>query len=92
MARQLGVKYFYNDRETDAVRKPGINLTTEMLAELPPELLQRLRETSLSLDRETISTVIERIDPLAPDTAKGLQILLDDFQIWRIRELLAGIE
>ena len=92
MARQLGVKYIYKDRETDAVRKPEINLTAEMLTDLPPEVLQELRETSLSLDRKAISAVIDRIEPLAPDTAKGLRILLDDFQMGRIRELLEDIK
>ena len=51
-----------------------------MLAELPPELLQELREATLALDREAIFAVIERIEPLAPDTAKGLRILMDNFQ------------
>jgi hypothetical protein len=88
MARQLDVKYIYEDRETEAIPKPEINLTTEMLAELPPELLIELREKSLSLDREAISAVIERIEPLIPNTAKGLRNLLDDFQIGRIRDLL----
>ena len=62
-----------------------------MLAELPPDLLQELRETLLSLDREVISAVTERIESLAPDTAKGLRTLLDDFQIGRIRDLLGEI-
>jgi CheY-like chemotaxis protein len=92
MARQLDVKFIYEDRETQAIRKPEINLTTEMLAELPPELLIELREKSLSLDREAISAVIERIEPLAPDTVKGLRFLLDDYQIGRIRDLLEDIK
>jgi CheY-like chemotaxis protein len=88
MARQLDVKYIYEDRETEAIPKPEINLTTEMLAELPPELLIELREKSLSLDREAISSVIDHIESLAPDTANGLRFLLEDFQIGRIRDLL----
>ena len=42
----------------------------------------------MSLDSEAISAVIERIEPLAPDTAKGLLTLLDDFQMRRLRELI----
>ena len=59
-----------------------------MLAELPPDLLQELRDSTLTLDREAIIAVIERIEPLAPDTAKGLRILMDNFQTGLIRDLL----
>ena len=54
MARQLGIKYIYQDRGTETAQKQGINLTAEMLAELPPELLQELREATLRLDRGLI--------------------------------------
>jgi len=73
MARQLGVQYIYEDRVTDTARRPGISLTTEILTELPPELLQELRQATLALNREAISAVIERIQPMAPDTARGLR-------------------
>ena len=59
-----------------------------MLADLHPKLFQELREESLSLDVEPISAVIERIEPLAPDTAKVLLTLLDDFHMRRLRELI----
>jgi len=65
-----------------------VDLTNKMLAGLPPHLLQELRETSKSLDSEAISDVIERIEPLAPDTAKVLQTLLDGLQMRRLRELI----
>ena len=78
--------------EAAPAQRQGEDLTPAMLAELPPELLQELRKTSLSLDRQAISDVIDRIEPLAPDTAKGLRILLDDFQMGRIGKLLEDIK
>ena len=36
----------------------------------------------------TIITIIDRIEPLAPDTAKGLRTLLNDLQMGRLQELL----
>jgi hypothetical protein len=63
-----------------------------MLAELPPELLQELRDSTLTLDRETIFAVIERIEPTSPDTAKGLRILMDNFQTGLIGELLGEVK
>jgi CheY-like chemotaxis protein len=91
MARQLGAKYIYENREADAVKKPKKNLTKEMLAELPPELLQDLHKATLALDREAIFAVIEHIEPLAAETAEGLQLLVDTFQIGPIRDLLGDI-
>ena len=40
MAVQLGVEYRYQDDLTWAEKPQVINLTSEMLAGLPPELLQ----------------------------------------------------
>jgi predicted ATPase/signal transduction histidine kinase/CheY-like chemotaxis protein len=88
MARQLGVKYIYEEKEAHGAHKPGTNLTAEMLADLPPDLLRELHKATLVLNRETILAVIERIEPLAPDTAKGLETLMDNFQVGLIRNLL----
>jgi len=88
MARQLDIKYICKDTGAEAAQKPGINLTAEMLAELPPELLQDLDETTLVLKMEAILEVIERIEAHAPDTAENLRALVQNFQIDRIRELL----
>jgi CheY-like chemotaxis protein/anti-sigma regulatory factor (Ser/Thr protein kinase) len=88
MTRQLDIKYLYKDRGAKASQKPGINLTAEMLAGLPPELLQDLDETTLVLKMEAILEVIERIAAHAPDTAENLRALVQNFQIDRIREVL----
>jgi signal transduction histidine kinase/CheY-like chemotaxis protein len=92
MTRQLGVKYIYRDRLAEAWHQPGINLTAEMLAELPQELFQDLREKTLMLKREAILEVIDRIEEHASDTAAELRALMQDFQIGRIRELLGETE
>jgi signal transduction histidine kinase/CheY-like chemotaxis protein len=88
MARQLDIKYFYEEMGEEALQRESINLTAEMLAGLPPELNQELRQAILALDREAIFAVIERIEPLSPDTAKGLRILMDNFQTGLIGDLL----
>ena len=88
MARLLDIKYLYKDMGEEVVQKERITLTQEMLNDLPGELLQELRQTTLALKREAIFAVIERIEPLAPDTAEGLRILMDNFQVGLIRDLL----
>jgi hypothetical protein len=92
MARHLGVQYLYSERERETGRGQDIKLTPQILAELPRELLQELRETTLALDREATLQVIERIKIHAPETAEGLRTLVMDFQMGRLGELLGEME
>jgi response regulator RpfG family c-di-GMP phosphodiesterase len=89
MARFLGVEYVYEKPDDAAAPIDDAVLTAAMLAELPPELLQDLDETTLVANREVILEVIERIREHAPDTADNLRALVQNFETDRIRELLA---
>ena len=92
MGRFLDIEYIYEpEGEAAPDRIDEVVLTSDMLAGLPEDLLRDLKKNSLSADREAISEVIDRIKPLAPDTAKGLQMLLGNFQIARIHDLLGNI-
>jgi len=89
MVRFLDIEYIYEPEEkVTPSRKIETDLTIAMLADLPAELLQELRQATLALNSEAIADIIERIEPLAPDTAKGLQTLLDDLQMGRLQELI----
>jgi signal transduction histidine kinase/CheY-like chemotaxis protein len=91
IGRQLGVEYRYADTLQPHVPEVGPELTGEMLSELPPELISELRHATLVLDRVAMAVLIERIEANAPDTAKGLQRLVDGFQFERIRDLLGDV-
>jgi CheY-like chemotaxis protein len=91
MARLLGVEYVYEESDDVAAPIDGAELTAAMLAELPPALLQDLDKTTLVANREAILEVIERIREHAPDAAESLRALVQDFEIERIRELLAEL-
>ena len=92
MGQFLDIEYIYEpEGQATPDRIDEVVLTSDMLAGLPEDLLQDIKKNSLSADREAISEVIDRIKPLAPATAKGLQILLGNFQIARIHDLLAKI-
>jgi hypothetical protein len=58
---------------------------------LPAESLKKLRHATLVLDSAAMAVLIERIEGHAPDTAKSLQELVDDFQFGRIRDLLGDV-
>jgi CheY-like chemotaxis protein len=92
MADHLGMKFVTQEGAAPLVQFEGINLTAEMLAELPPDLLQELDRATLALDRQATFEVIERIAESAPETAQGLHDLMQNFQTGRIRELLRGME
>jgi DNA-binding response OmpR family regulator len=93
MARFLDIEYIYEQAGKAApTRRHGVELTAAMLAELPPELLQELRETTLALNREATLAVIERIGDRAPEVTAGLRELVDNFQTGRLRQLLVETE
>jgi CheY-like chemotaxis protein len=91
IGRLLNIEYLYSDVLQAPLSGGGPELTTEMLSELPPELITELHQAALVLDKAAMAALIERIEPDAPDTAKGLQQLVDNFQFGRIRELLGDL-
>jgi CheY-like chemotaxis protein len=90
IARQLGVEFRYVDTVMLHAAEAG-ELTGEILSELPGELLEELRQAALVLDRAAMAVLIERIEAHAPETAKGLKKLVDDFQFERIRDLIGDV-
>jgi CheY-like chemotaxis protein/anti-sigma regulatory factor (Ser/Thr protein kinase) len=92
MARFLDLEYVYEtESKTTAEQKGEIDLTSAMLADLPTEALQELEEACLALNTEALAIIIKRIKIEAPDTAKGLKQLVDNFQTGRIHELIQKI-
>jgi signal transduction histidine kinase/CheY-like chemotaxis protein len=92
MARFLGVEYVYAEPDDAAAPVDDVELTAAMLAVLPPKLLQDLDQTTLVANREVILKVIDRIEEHTPETAGKLRALVQNFEIDRIRELLAEVE
>jgi PAS domain S-box-containing protein len=93
MGRFLDIEYIYDKgNEAAPARLDRTDLTSARLADLPIELLQELREATLSLNSEAITALIARIEPLAPDTAEGLRTLLDDLQMGRLQDLLEEVK
>ena len=88
---QLDIEYLYKHMGTEVPPEQAVTLTADMLAGLPHEFHQELRQAILTLDRDAIFAVIECIEPLAPGTARGLRTLMDNFQIGLINELLGGM-
>jgi hypothetical protein len=93
MAQLLDIEYIYRQEdEATLVQTHGPDLKPTMLAQLPTELLQNLREATLALNREATLEVIGRIADRAPEVSEGLRKMVDNFQMGRLRELLGKVE
>jgi len=68
--------------------KPAVTLTAEMLAGLPPDLKEALRESAILLDLAATNEVIARIRSDHPDIADGLGELTESFRFCQILSLL----
>jgi DNA-binding transcriptional regulator GbsR (MarR family) len=89
MGRFLDIEYIYEPVcEAAPARGREVELTAAMLADLPDELLQELREKTLTLNREAALEVIARIADHAPEVAAGLKELVDNFQMAELQKLL----
>jgi PAS domain S-box-containing protein len=90
MDRFLDIEYIYEPKsEAAPVRVHKAELTAAMLADLPDELLQELRQATLALNWEDALEVIARIVDHAPEVAAGLKELVDNYQMVKLRDLLA---
>jgi len=92
IGRLLQLEYVYSEQIAGPERQETPVLTVEMLSDLPDKLRAELRQRTLALDRTALADLIEGINAHAPDTAKGLQMLVDGFQIGRIREMMGKME
>ena len=89
MGRLLDIKYIYEPKsEAAPARGHEVELTAAMLADLPEELLQELRQKALTLNREAALEVIARFADSAPEVATGLKELVDNYQMAELQELL----
>ena len=88
IARHLDIGYTYAQDDAASPQTNGMDLTAAMLAQLPQELLDELRETTLKLDREAILEVIERVSNQSPELAAELRALVNGFQMGRLQELI----
>lgn len=91
IGRLLGVEYRHAEAVEGSAPEEDVALGAEMLSDLPADLRDELRHATLLLDKAALATLIQRIEAHAPDTAKGLQTLVDGFQFARIRELLEDV-
>jgi signal transduction histidine kinase/CheY-like chemotaxis protein len=92
MGRFLDIEYIYEQEgETAPARMDGADLNAAMLSDLPGELLHELGEATLALDREAALEITSSIADQAPEVAAGLKVLLDNYKMTKLRDLLEEV-
>jgi signal transduction histidine kinase/CheY-like chemotaxis protein len=89
MARLLDIAYLREEKGEQAIPPEKMQLNAEMLTDLPGELLQKLRQATLALNREAALEVIAQIADQAPEVAAGFKKLVDNYQLAELRDLLS---
>jgi CheY-like chemotaxis protein len=82
MSKHLGLRYVYEDNREKAVPiEPEIEIGPEQLAALPVDLLSRLHDAAVELDRDRISALIEQIKTMDANTARVLETAVKKFAL-----------
>jgi DNA-binding response OmpR family regulator len=88
LARQLGVKYRYEEEgEKTAVESPP-RLSSQMLMKLPPELRHELHKSALLLDDKRVIKVVDQIQEIDSGTAAALRQMTENFAFDQVLLLL----
>ncbi len=94
LARHLGAKYVYRQAvpraEAGEEAEAAAGLTPAMLAALPQDVRQRLRDTLFSLDAERIAAAIDEARKTDPALARTLTRLAEGFDYPAILRALEG--
>ena len=93
MGRLLDIEYIYEPvNEAESTQAREVELTAEMLADLPEKELHELRGATMALNREAALKVITRIYDQAPEVAAGLKGLVDNYQMSELRNLMGEVK
>jgi CheY-like chemotaxis protein len=92
MSKHLGLRYVYEDNREKAVPiEPEIEIGPEQLAALPVDLLSRLHDAAIELDRDRISALIEQIKTMDANTARTLETAVKKFALGSLVEQMKKI-
>ncbi len=92
MSEHLGVQYVYEDTAPPPVSEPPAReLTPEMLAALPAELLAELEYAAIRAHTDVIEKMVERVRKYDEDTADALARLAEGFDYGKIMAAIRGI-
>jgi len=83
----LGVEFLYAEDAADPAREEVAELTPESLASLPQDLIHLMREAVIGADLDQLLAMIQEVEALAPETARGLRSLAERFEYQKLLDL-----
>jgi CheY-like chemotaxis protein/anti-sigma regulatory factor (Ser/Thr protein kinase) len=83
----VGVEYVYADEPAAADPEEMAELTPQSLANLPPELIDPMREAVSTADLDQLLARIQKVEACDPRVARGLRRLAQDFQYQQLIDL-----
>ena len=90
MYQFLGVRYLYEAITPDKVEADRIQLTPEMLMELPADLRLELKNAVNIVDFEETMDIIKKIQAQDEAVADALTDLVNQYQFDRLQKLLSN--
>jgi CheY-like chemotaxis protein len=89
MGKHLGLRFEYEDSRAKTVAvKPEVEIDPQRLAALPADLLSRLHDAAIELDRDRILVLIEQIKPIDAHVARVLETSVKKFALGPLLDLL----
>jgi PAS domain S-box-containing protein len=90
----LEIEYVYtNENPAYANLVENLNMTASTIANLPPGLVNELRQTTISAQINQLYELINRVEDHSPEIAKQLRLLADDFEYDKLLAILdSGID
>jgi signal transduction histidine kinase/DNA-binding NarL/FixJ family response regulator len=93
MGKHLGLRYINEDMGKEAVpAESDVDLSPEQLAALPADLLSRLCDAVVELDRDRILALIEQIKTIDAHLARVLEPPVKKFALAPLLDIVAKIE
>jgi hypothetical protein len=86
----LGLEYVYADEPTAAAPEQVVDLTPESLASLPKDLIHLMREAVIGADLDQLLARIQEVETLAPEMARELLCLAEDFEYEKLLGLFGS--
>jgi CheY-like chemotaxis protein len=92
IARHLGLRYLYREPSSASPGEPALALRSADLAALPEELRTELREALISLKRERIAEVIDRVSKQEAALGSALARCAERFAYTAILKAIEGYQ
>ncbi|MBA3533805.1 MAG: response regulator, partial [Ardenticatenales bacterium] len=90
MHRQIGVRYLYEESAPLGAAAKALEITSAMVAALPPEWVTRFRAAVIQLDMDAMLAHLEEIQPPHSAVALGLKEMVNQFAYEQLALVLEG--